>query len=881
MSVVDGSGLALGTATGIHLLDAATLAPLTVLETDVAVGGMAFVAEGAGQPTIYAATGAKLTTVRMPTDQSASIGDRIWMPGSIDHVYWSESTTMVHALGQSPDGAGRTVYVIAPTANANAVFADARLGFDPAAVVLDITPEMPNEDRMDLLAIDASGRMATVDIGSNATAFRFPGVLLGALMAACIFLLGRFLFARRSVAIIAALLVLADGMFFANARIAMNDAYVAFFIVAALTLFVPLWLGRWRNRAAVATGLGAVGLLLGLALASKWVGLYAIGAVGLLILLRSALGRLIALVTMILMAGLLGYIAITPSATVESPQLNYIFLALMVGVTALLAIGIARRPVRFTMDELRLVVGAPLLAGSGLLAYGAYRLATDPDAGAAEGSFTPTRLVIYGIVVFAIAVGLGVTAWFAGRRGIGPLARQPRVEVYREPASPPPPRGWLRPGSGLLGLPWLAALGAITVIPIGVYALSYLPWIELGNRWTETFPAGNAGQTFLDLQRSMYDYHNHLRATHAASSPWWAWPLDLKPVWFEQTSYAGPTTAVIYDSGNLVAFWLAIPAVAFVCWQAWQRRSLPLTFLAIAIASLWLPWARIDRATFQYHIFTTLPFSFMALAYFLAELWHGPSSRTWLLARAGAAVAVIGAPLLWLVRLPLCGIANTEQVNAGTEVCGPLARDLTLTDLQGLGLVLALGGLIGAGLLVYASMRGSRTTDNPPARSLLLPITLSVALLGVVIVVIGAGLPGNTLLAARVQAEQPALLALLLLAVPAYFVLRASDPRRFVVGALTAAVIWFVAFYPNFASLPVPTPLSQIHLGLLPTWNWGFQFGVNLDEPNRAPIELGGVVLLTVAVAGLCAAAAYAARSWYSLRGDDEAAEVSGLPETS
>ena len=50
---------------------------------------------------------------------------------------------------------------------------------------------------------------------------------------------------------------------------------------------------------------------------------------------------------------------------------------------------------------------------------------------------------------------------------------------------------------------------------------------------------------------------------------------------------------------------------------------------------------------------------------------------------------------------------------------------------------------------------------------------------------------------------------------------------------LPRRVVWFVAFYPNFASLPVPTPLSQIHLGLLPTWNWGFQFGVNLDEPNR------------------------------------------------
>jgi hypothetical protein len=79
----------------------------------------------------------------------------------------------------------------------------------------------------------------------------------------------------------------------------------------------------------------------------------------------------------------------------------------------------------------------------------------------------------------------------------------------------------------------------------------------------------------------------------------------------------------------------------------------------------------------------------------------------------------------------------------------------------------------------------------------------------------------------------PAIIALALLAIPAYFVLHAADPRRYVIGALGAAVIWFVLFYPNIGSLPVPTPLSQIHLGLLPTWNWGFQFGVNMDAPNR------------------------------------------------
>ena len=54
-----------------------------------------------------------------------------------------------------------------------------------------------------------------------------------------------------------------------------------------------------------------IGVLLGLALASKWVAAYAIGALILLILVRSALGRVLAILGLIGMTGVLGYIAIS------------------------------------------------------------------------------------------------------------------------------------------------------------------------------------------------------------------------------------------------------------------------------------------------------------------------------------------------------------------------------------------------------------------------------------------------------------------------------------------------------------------------------------------------------------------------------------------
>jgi predicted membrane-bound dolichyl-phosphate-mannose-protein mannosyltransferase len=810
--------------------------------------------------------------VAIPNDDAARVYATVDMPNAVERVYWNDATTYVHVVGTSQDGTSPTVYIVEP--RANSIFADARLPNEPQALAWDVNADWPAEDRNDLLAIDSAGQISTIDTGNNQFAYRFPGVLAASLTAVCIYLLARFLFARRSVAVIASLLALADGMFFANARIAMNDTYVAFFIVAAFTLFVPIWLGRWRNRFAIAASLAGVGVLLGLALASKWVGAYAIGAVVLLILLRSALGRVIALIGMIGLTALLGYLAITPNPTVENPQLNYPFLILMIVLTVMLAIAIVVRPVRMTRDELRLAIAAPILPGIALLALGAYRFLT--GSGAVDGeTFTPTRLVMLGLTLVIVGLFITAAAWVAGQRGYGPLAGPDTVDPDREPAAPPPSRGWLRPGSGFLGLPWLLALGAITAVPLAVYVLSYIPWVNLGNQWFAGYPEGHTGQTFIALQQSMYDYHNYLRATHPASSPWWAWPLDLKPVWFEQQDYAGGTTAVIYDTGNLVIFWLAIPAVAWVAYQAWKRRSLALTFLVLSIACLWLPWARIDRATFQYHIFTTLPFSIMALAYFLAELWHGPSRRTWALARVAAAIAIIGPPLLWLMRLPLCAIARTQSVNPGTEVCGSLSRTLTLTDIQIVGLVLVVGGLAAAGALYY-NMRTQAFVST--SQSLMLPVAFSISLIGVAVILIGAAIPGQPVFQMQVQAEWPALAALALLAIPAYFVLRAKDPRRYVVGTLIAAGLWFVLFYPNIASLPVPTPLSQIHLGLLPTWNWGFQFGVNMDAPNRAPIDFTAVGLLAIMTIAICVAAVYAVRAWRATPKAQDSA-VSPLPE--
>jgi hypothetical protein len=361
----------------------------------------------------------------------------------------------------------------------------------------------------------------------------------------------------------------------------------------------------------------------------------------------------------------------------------------------------------------------------------------------------------------------------------------------------------------------------------------------------------------------MYRYHDELRVGHAASSPWWAWPLDLKPVWFYQEGFANNTTGAIYDGGNLVVFWLGLAGLVFAAIAAWRRRSLPLTLVVLLFLAMWLPWTRIDRATFQYHWYSSLPFVVLALGYLLAELWHGPSALGWAIARAGAALAIIGAPLLWLFREPLCALAGATD----NAACGALSRSTTLSQQSVIALVVLALGVLAATLILWAASRGSLTVGvRVPGAT---PVGWLVAVAALTLLgVLGALYLGSAdqSITFEVGANPLAILALILLLIPAGLALRARDPRRLAIGVVGAAALFLLIWYPNLTGLPIPTGLSNAYNGLLPTWNYYFQFTVNLDPPVQGGL-IDGATLVTAAVGGIgIVATMIAARQWGRLR---------------
>jgi hypothetical protein len=349
---------------------------------------------------------------------------------------------------------------------------------------------------------------------------------------------------------------------------------------------------------------------------------------------------------------------------------------------------------------------------------------------------------------------------------------------------------------------------------------------------------------------------------------------------------------------------MGVAAIPFVAWQAFRRRSLALALIGVGFFVMWLPWVRIDRATFQYHYYTALIFLLLAVAYLFAEVWHGPSRRTWLLVRVAAAVAIMGPAIMWLLRLPLCAAVGVNKAYPNSPACSATVGELVVTQrMAAIALVLLIAGalIVWEVIALERDVRRARLEGGPAGRAGLDRHLVSIAIIAVAgaIALLATGALSETAAIIDVVGIHPEVVALALL-VPlglcAYVIVTARDPRRFTLGFVWAAVLLFVFFYPNISALPLPSQLFNAYQGILPTWLYVFQFPVNTDPPITVklldwwPAILFGALLVTAAIVGysawswrvaLAERAAEAAGTWPRHDGMDDAAdggtdEVSG-----
>jgi len=141
--------------------------------------------------------------------------------------------------------------------------------------------------------------------------------------------------------------------------------------------------------------------------------------------------------------------------------------------------------------------------------------------------------------------------------------------------------------------------------------------------------APNALQETFLWNEQAFEYHLHVTATHPWGSPWWSWPLELRPVLFLYDTLPNGMLHVENTLGNPLIWWGATAVVLgstiflAVRWvknklAPWDHEIFP---LLLGYYALWLPWMFIHRVIFLYHYLPSYGFALLLLAYWLGKLW--------------------------------------------------------------------------------------------------------------------------------------------------------------------------------------------------------------------------------------------------------------------
>ena len=156
------------------------------------------------------------------------------------------------------------------------------------------------------------------------------------------------------------------------------------------------------------------------------------------------------------------------------------------------------------------------------------------------------------------------------------------------------------------------------IVPIIIYFLCY---------YWHFAPTGEFNiKKVWDMQLQMFNYHAGLSGdTHSFRSPWYEWPLVVRPMWYYSASTAETGKGIVSSiscMGNPIVWWFgAISMVIMLVLLVFEKRTNHAYLLiAIGFASQFLPWVLVPRSTFIYHYFASVPFIIVASVLMLEKL---------------------------------------------------------------------------------------------------------------------------------------------------------------------------------------------------------------------------------------------------------------------
>ncbi|HEX6488148.1 MAG TPA: phospholipid carrier-dependent glycosyltransferase [Candidatus Dormibacteraeota bacterium] len=209
---------------------------------------------------------------------------------------------------------------------------------------------------------------------------------------------------------------------------------------------------------------------------------------------------------------------------------------------------------------------------------------------------------------------------------------------------------------------------AMLALPIAIYIVSWAPFFVRGQfHWASWLV------DIWNYNKEAYQYHATLTATHPYGSPWWTWPFLLRPVaYYYQGTGLGfdqftrqPLVAGMVNLGNPWIWWTSLPCLVALPFIAIRQKNFVAALIFVGFLAQYLPWSRISRVVFLYHMFGGLPFMILALAFVMAYLVQkgAPPALAW-----GHLVVAVAAFLYFIpvwTALPIATRAYLDPPPAG------------------------------------------------------------------------------------------------------------------------------------------------------------------------------------------------------------------------
>ena len=187
---------------------------------------------------------------------------------------------------------------------------------------------------------------------------------------------------------------------------------------------------------------------------------------------------------------------------------------------------------------------------------------------------------------------------------------------------------------------WCAVF--FVAVPIIILILAYIPFINAST--------GGQGATFSQSMKIIQDnidymkwYHGEYMLTvpkHGYSSVWYEWISMSRPLLFKNYTISSGIREGLCTFGNPFVWWAGVPAFIYLVYRAIKNKDKNALFLIIAYLAELLPWTFVDRMTFIYHYFPSVPFITLMIGYSILCLYETARNKK---IAAGTIICYAGA----------------------------------------------------------------------------------------------------------------------------------------------------------------------------------------------------------------------------------------------